>query len=121
MEDNYLNLLRNTDDIDFESLRAIINKYPWFSVPRIAWLLKHKKERPGLFPYELKKHIVYLHDRRQLFHILNTDIWQKLILDNFEDNQEKVNEPVIEDAEEYRKELLEFSYDPDQDDNVDSE
>jgi len=112
MEQNYLNLLKDTHDIDFESLRELMNKYPWFSVLRMVWLLKHKKEKPELFPYELKKHIIYLHDRKQFYRILNHDMWQKLVHQELADDMEEEEDTSIENTEEYRNELLEFSYDP---------
>ncbi len=114
MENTQLNILQDPGRIDFATLEDLISKYPWFSLLHIVWLLKYKKERPEDFSTELKKHIIYLHDRKRLFRLINSDLWQKLIMDPAEDTVEK--EKILTDGGgNNEKELLEFSYSEEKD------
>ena len=110
MKDTPFTLFRDPADIDFESLRVLLQKYPWFSVLHLIWILKIKNERPQEFPYELKKHIIFIRSRKNLYEILHGDLWKKLI-EKSENPASSIMESEPADPGASGKELLEFSYD----------
>lgn len=121
MENPRINLLQSPENIDFSSLEELMEKYPWFSFLHILWLLKYKTERPEEFSSQLKKHIIYIRDRKRLFQILNNNLWDDLIKDP-EPTDIKETEIVPDNRDEQEpeeKELLEFSYNKGEDNESD--
>ncbi len=116
MENTPQNLLQNPDSIDFAALKDLLEKYPWFSVLHIVWLLKCKKERPAEFESELKEHIIYIHDRKRLFQILNSDIWDELTAKDLSEKEDIKIEVHPEPSKE-ENELLDFSYNAGEEEN----
>ncbi len=111
-EENF-NILQDSKKIEFETLDKYIKKYPWLSVLHIIWLVKIKKERPKEFNAELKKHIIYLRDRKKLYRIINDDLWGDLVNELIEEKKEKGgNENINSDRD---KELLDFGDNYEQD------
>src|SRR6056297_3566355 len=121
MENSRINLLQSPENIEFSTLEELMGKYPWFSFLHILWLLKYKNERPEEFNSQLKKHIIYIHDRKRLFQILNNNLWDDLIKDpEPADIEETEIVPDNKDGQEpEEKELLEFSYNKGEDNESD--
>jgi hypothetical protein len=103
-----LKILKNPDNIDFISLESLLEKYPWFSILHIIYLLKIKKERPGELRKKLSEHIIYIHDRKRLFRILNEDIWDELVIQAPIEKSPDDEDSTVPEKNE--KDLLEFSY-----------
>ncbi|MFW5821442.1 MAG: hypothetical protein ACOCWA_09135, partial [Bacteroidota bacterium] len=121
MENSPINLLQNPENIDFSSLEELMGKYPWFSFLHILWLLKFKTERPAEFNSQLKKHIIYIRDRKRLFQILNNNLWDDLIKDPepTEIEETEIVPDKRDEQEPEEKELLDFSYNKEEGNELD--
>ena len=106
MAEEKLNILQDSKQIEFETLDKYIKKYPWLSILHIIWLVKIKKERPKEFNSELKKHIIYLRDRKKLYRIINDDLWSDMVNGLIEDKKTHGNNDNRDSEGE--KELLDF-------------
>ncbi len=115
MEENMQpNLFQNPNSIDYDTLTDLLQKYPWFSYLHILWLLKIKQEKPADFERELKKHIIYIQDRKRLFQLLEQGSWEDLTENNDDNSEDNSIEGHTEQREE---ELLDFSYNGNEDAN----
>lgn len=110
MEKDTLNqLLIQKDATGFSEndLKILIDEYPWFELPRILHLLKLKQTKDPGFRQKLSEYAIFLHDRKQVYRILNTGMRLDLI-----DKYSGPNNDIKTDSQpdDSPKELLEFSY-----------
>jgi len=108
MEQDYQNIQKSPDNIDFQTLRVLLQKYPWFSYLHMLWLVKSYKDRTDIFNTELRKHVIYLRDRKKLYQLLNEKEWPGLINPSSADSGNLSAEITPEN--DHETELLDFHY-----------
>jgi len=106
MENNLLKILEKPESSSIEEIKDAITTNPWLSILRMIWLYRIQREKQDIFSEELKKHIPFIRDRKQLHRLITSKSWEefhiqisdslKLDLVNFHDNSKIPAEELLE-------------------------
>ncbi|MFN0274212.1 MAG: hypothetical protein ACKVPJ_00580 [Chitinophagales bacterium] len=77
-------------DADVKELRQLIERYPWFQLPRILLVKKMQIEHSPHFDEALKKAATYIYDRSVLFQLIERTTLRKMQIAGVDDKQVEV-------------------------------
>ena len=95
------------EDTDLTEWNELITRYPWWDLPRINQLLAVQRNNEIQAGEELKSHALFIHDRRNLYMLLNSER-RKELAGKYEKIEPRKTGFLSEDPE--NQVLLDFSY-----------
>lgn len=102
-----LGLIRNEvpfDEENYESLKSLLEEYPYFQAAHLLYLLNLFQIRDTRFNSELKKTAIYLSDRKQLFFLIENKFFSPEMIRKIEREQDFSEPSAFEMIDVFLKE-----------------